>query len=126
MGVRRYIAELGAALVLYAVLLVGSLTQLRHGDVPPDWRIAIGLLPMIGGVAAAWAVLRQFGRMDELQRKFQFDAISLAFLGTALISFSYGFLENAGFPRLSMFAVWPVMGGLWAIGSIASVWRYRR
>lgn len=26
--------------------------------------------------------------------------------------FTYGFLETAGYPRLSMFTVWPLMGGV--------------
>ena len=34
---------------------------------------------------------------------------------TAALSFSYGFLESAGFPKLSMFWVWSVMGVVWAL-----------
>lgn len=43
-------------------------------------------------------------------------AITVAFFGTAVLSFGYGFVENAGAPRLSMFAVWPLMGTLWIVG----------
>ena len=123
---RRYFVELTAGLLVYAVLLVISLTALRDGVVAPMWHTIVGLLPMFGGLAVAVAIIRQFGRMDELQRKIQFDAISLAFLGTALLTLAYGFLENAGLPHLSMFTVWPVMGALWLAGSIGSTLRYRR
>jgi hypothetical protein len=34
---------------------------------------------------------------------------------TGAVTFTYGFLETAGFPRLSMFAVWPVMGISWGL-----------
>ncbi len=126
MSMRRYYLELGSSLALYAALLVGSLMLLRAGSVPADGQIAVALLPMVGAGAAAWAIWRQFRRFDEMQRKLQFDILALAFLGTALLSFGYGFLENFGFPKLSMFTVWPVMGALWAVGSIGSAWRYRR
>jgi hypothetical protein len=33
---------------------------------------------------------------------------------TAGLTFTYGFLEGAGFPKLSMFWVWGLMGGTWA------------
>ena len=36
-----------------------------------------------------------------------------------------GFLENAGYPRLSMFTVWPVMGAVWAVLAIAENARNR-
>ncbi len=123
---RRYFVELAVGLLLYAVLLVVSLTVLRDGVMSPLWRTALGLLPMLGGVAVAVAIVRQFGRMDELQRKIQFDAISFSFLGTALLTLGYGFLENAGMPHQSMFTIWPLMGALWLAGSIGSTLRYRR
>ena len=100
--------------------------MLRHGAVAASWRVPLALLPLLGGAAAAVAIVRQLARFDELQRRMQFDAISLAFLGTAFLTFGYGFLEGVGLPRLSMFVVWPVMGGLWAVGSIASIFRFRR
>ena len=76
-------------------------------------------------VAMALAVVRQLRRMDELARRIQLEALGLSFVCTALITFSYGFLETAGLPRLSMFYVWPVMGLVWALATVAGVRRYR-
>jgi hypothetical protein len=121
---QRYLVELGLALGLYAALLAVSVFLLRHG-VSAAWRVPVSVMPVAALGLAAWAIIRHLNRCDEMQRRMQFDAISAAFLGTALISMSYGFLENAGFPRLSMFAVWPVMAALWAAGSIVSMVRYR-
>ena len=124
--VNRYVLELTSSLVVYAGLLVVSLTLLRQGSVGEAWRVPVSLLPIAGGLVAAWAILRQLGRLDEYQRRLQLDGLALAFLGTAVLTFSYGFLENAGMPRLSMFTVWPLMAGLWVIGTVAASRRYRR
>ena len=64
------------------------------------------------------------GRLDELQRRIQFEAIAFAFAGTALLTFSYGFVENVGFPHLSWFFVWPIMAILWIIGLGIATRRY--
>ena len=41
--------------------------------------------------------------------------VALAFAITGAVTFSYGFLETAGFPKLSMFSVWIVMGASWSL-----------
>jgi hypothetical protein len=41
------------------------------------------------------------------------EDVAVAAAVTAGASLTYGFLENAGFPKLSMFVVWPVMGAVW-------------
>jgi hypothetical protein len=38
---------------------------------------------------------------------------------TAGFALTYGFLENAGLPRISMFTVWMVFGGSWAVSTVA-------
>ncbi|HHH7389147.1 TPA: hypothetical protein ACP2SZ_005232, partial [Escherichia coli] len=70
-------------------------------------------------------VIRHIRHLDELARKVHLEGLAVAFVGTALITFSYGFLETAGFPRLSMFMVWSLMGPLWAVGSFFAWRRYR-
>ena len=116
----------GAAMALYAVLLVGSNLLERSLDPTGALLVTINVLPIGGVLAAAWAIVRAFGRMDELQRRIQFDALVLAFAGTAVISFSWGFLENVGVPQLRAFMVWPVMAMLWIVGLIFATRRYAR
>ncbi len=122
---KRYIIELGLALIAYAVTLVISLRMLATGVDTQATRIALSLLPMLPGLAMCAIILRHLARLDEFQRKLQLEALALAFTGTALITFSYGFLENVGFPKLSMFAVWPLMAVLWVIGTLVGRIRYR-
>ncbi|CAH2794805.1 MAG: hypothetical protein CBARDMAM_3368 [uncultured Caballeronia sp.] len=122
---RRYYVEFCAAMAAYVVVLMASLWVLIRYDVPDQWRWAIAILPMVPMIFIAIAVLRQLRRVDELQRRIQFEALAIAFGSTALTTFGYGFLENVGFPKLPTFAIWPIMGALWIIGLRVVRIRYR-
>ena len=121
---KPYLKELSATFALYAVLLVGSIELLTHVAIPAPWRDLIALSPMLAGLALPWVVLRELRRMDELQTRIQLEALGFSFAGTALLTFSYGFLEGLGYPRLSMFGVWPVMAVLWIVGLVLARRRY--
>ncbi len=121
----RFFVEFGASMAAYVVFLVGSLLLVTGGTVTGGWATVISLIPMLPALGVAIAVMRQLRASDELQRRIQLEALSLAFAGTALITFSYGFLENVGYPKLSMFFVWPLMAVLWIIGGILSSRRFR-
>lgn len=122
---RQYNLELGGALLLYAALLVGANALERAIEPTGALKLAINLLPMIGALAGAWAIMRAIWRMDEMQRRIQLDAIAISFLGTALVTFGWGFAEGAGLPHLRAFSVWPIMGALWALGMVIAQRRYR-
>ncbi len=117
---RRFFIEFTASMVAYVAVLVGSVYILSVWNVGKTWGTIIALTPMVPGVAVALIVMRQVRSSDELQRQIQLEALSLAFAGTALATFSYGFLENVGYPKLSMFFVWPLMAALWMVGSLIS------
>jgi hypothetical protein len=119
-----YLRELFTAIGAYTVLLTASIIILRL--IPTGfWRYVITLLPMIPLFWLLGAITRQMARLDELERKIQFEALGFAFAGTAMLTFSYGFLQNAGLPALSWFFVWPLMAILWIIGLFLSVRKYR-
>lgn len=122
---KQYTLEFGGALALYIGLLVGAAAIERALEPTGSLKIAINLAPMIGAFAAAWAIMRGLWRMDELQRRIQLDAIAISFLGTALITFGWGFAENAGLPQLRAFMVWPIMGVLWGLGILIAQKHYR-
>ncbi|HKU88431.1 MAG TPA: hypothetical protein VJP84_01465 [Steroidobacteraceae bacterium] len=106
--------ELGAAMVVYAGVLIGSIHIGRPME-PGVARTLLLLSPAIPLLFAIWAIVRQFGRMDEFVRLRSLESFAIAGAVTAGLTFTYGFLETAGFPRLSMFWVWGVMGGTWAV-----------
>ncbi len=112
--VSRYKREMTAALMLYVVLLLCSIKFARP---MPDGLVRTVLLasPMLGFLCAIWAIARHVSGIDEYQRKFVLETWAIAAALTAAATFSYGFLETAGFPRISMFAVWGIMCGAWAL-----------
>jgi hypothetical protein len=114
---RAYRAELWVAIAVYVVLLVASI---RYGRPMDDgWlRTAVLLAPMIGFGLMIRAIARHVARIDEYQRLRLLETLALAFGITGAATFSYGFLETAGFPKLSMFSVWMVMGVSWGIASL--------
>jgi hypothetical protein len=121
---RAYIIEFGIAMLAYVFVLLCSVWLLNQ-NLPSPWRLAIALAPVIPAIFALVAFVRFLGRMDELQRRIQFDAIALSFGATAILTFAYGFLEGVGFPRLSWIWILPLMVMLWGLGAAIASMRYR-
>jgi hypothetical protein len=109
----RYSSELLATLGLFFLALV---VAHRYG-----WPLKAGpektlltLCPILPFLLMILVLVRTYRRADEYwrQRMLQDWAITAALTG--IWTFSYGFMENLGFPRLSMFTVWPNMGAICA------------
>jgi len=116
-AMRRYHWELAGALLFYTAVLFGSIKLADPMD-PGPARTALLLTPAIPIALAIWVIVRGFRRMDEFIRLRTLENIGISFAVTAGWTLTYGFLEGAGFPRLTMFCVWPVMGAIWATLSI--------
>ncbi len=114
---RAYVREMTGAVLVYAVVLV---LALKFGRPMADsaLRTAVLLTPMAGFALMIWAVARHIRRIDEFMRQFMLESVAIAAALTAGLTFTYGFLENAGFPRLSMFVVWPVLAGSWGVTNL--------
>lgn len=121
---RAYMIQFFGAMAAYVVLLLLSIYLLQHNPTAP-WRGVVAALPAIPAALGLLAFVRYLGRMDELQRRVQLDAIAFAAGATALITFTWGLLENAGFPQLSLIWVTPLMAALWGIAAGISAQRYR-
>ena len=122
---KQYLKELMAALLVYGAMLFGSIELLTHVSVARPWRDLVALSPMLSAAAMAWVILRELRRMDELQRCIQLEALGFSFAGAAVLTFSYGFLEGLGYPKLSMFTVWPILAVLWVVGLVLARRRYQ-
>ncbi len=123
-NLRLYFKELTGALLLYAVVLILALTYGQR-MLPGPLQTVIFLSPMLPFLLAVWAIVRQLRRSDEFIRKTTLEHLAIAAAVTAGWTFTYGFLENAGYPRLSMFTVWPVMGAVWGGLALIDNWRHR-
>ncbi|MFY9632904.1 MAG: hypothetical protein WAJ94_14985 [Candidatus Cybelea sp.] len=123
----RYAVALGAWFALYAVLLVVSLTLIDHNVVTAmPLRVVVGLAPMIAGFGIVGVIIREYRAGDELQQRITAEAIMFAFGATAVITFSYGFLQRTvGAPDLSYFWVWAILGTTWGIGTFIARQRYK-
>ncbi len=107
---RAYLMELGASLAVYMGLLFAAI---YFGRPMPEGaaRSLVLVSPMIGFVLMLWTIARHFNRIDEYMRLRLLENIAIAAGITAGLTFTYGFLETAGLPRISMFTVWVVLCG---------------
>jgi len=114
---RAYHRELFGAIALYTVLLMAAI---RFGRPMEDGvlRTLVLVSPMIGFGAAIRAIARHLARVDEFVRQQLMENVALAAAITAGLTFTYGFLETAGFPKLSMFTVWCVLCGTFGLVQI--------
>ncbi len=121
---RRYSLTVLVAMALYAVVLVVSLRWLHYGPDAP-WKYVIAVLPVVPALWIPIAVVRLYREVDELQRRIQLEGLAFGFATTAVLTFTYGFLQNAGLPDVSWIWVWPVMAICWLVGLTTAKRRYR-
>jgi hypothetical protein len=118
-----YTRDFGLSMAAYVVVLIISVSLLDKVDQPVKTLIA--LVPLVPAGFALKAYLRFLTRMDELGRRIQLEALAFGFGAAGMLTFAYGFLENAGFPQLSYTWVFPLMIALWGIGGAIATRRYR-
>ncbi len=111
---RQYLLELLGSVTVYMVLLVSSLVLAKTMQ-PSVVRLLLLLSPMLGFGLMLWVVVRQYRRMDEFLRQILLENCAIAAGITAALTFTYGFLEGVGYPRLSMFTVWILLGASWGV-----------
>src|SRR5438093_10009135 len=111
-------------MLAYLMVLVGSVTVVRANP-DADWRYWVAVLPVLPAGIVVWLVVRQLGRLDEVQKRTQMQALGFSIAATALVTFGYGFLESAGLPRMSATFVLPLMAAFWGLGLLALALRYR-
>jgi len=113
----RYNKDLILSALAYVVVLITSLVILKTYELARAWQIIISLAPVIPIVYVLLAIMRLTIYSDELQQRIQLYAISFSAAVTGLLTFSYGFLENVGFPKFSTFFVLPMLIFIWGISS---------
>ena len=112
---RRYGRELFLSSVAYAALLVTSIIVLQRFEPSKFWQVIVTLLPAIPTAFIIFSIMRMLIDSDELQQRIQLYATSFSAALTGFITFSYGFLENVGFPKFSTFLIFPMLVAFWGI-----------
>jgi len=91
---RRYLREFVPPMAAYLVLVIASMWLLHRVQAPLP-RALVALLPVPPIALAMRAIMRYIRDTDELQRRIELEALSIA---TALVSLGYltaGFLQKA-------------------------------
>jgi len=112
---QRYYRELIGASIIYAIVLITSVTLLNKFEFAQIWRVVISIVPSIPVALVILAIMRLLINSDELQQRIQLFATAFSAALTGFITFSYGFLENVGFPKFSTFLVFPMLILIWGI-----------
>lgn len=116
-----YTTRLVGAIAVYGIVLTASLLLL-DGDMEQPWRTVVALLPVIPMVYVVWVVVARIRSLDEYWQQVHLTALPIAFLGSMLVAFTWGFLQNAGIAPLDGFVMFAVMAGLYLMG----LWVARR
>jgi hypothetical protein len=111
----RYGKELAFAMIAYTALLVTSIITLQRFELSKALQVIVTLLPAIPTAFVIIAIMRMLVSSDELQQRIQLFAVSFSAALTGFITFSYGFLENVGFPKFSTFLIFPMLVAFWGI-----------
>lgn len=114
---KRYYKEFGISMAAYVVVLLICVTILKNIELPQAAQVVIALIPVIPTIFSVIAVMRWLGDSDELQQKVQLQAVAFSAVLTGLITFSYGFLENVGFPHFPTLFIFPLLIVLWGVGA---------
>jgi hypothetical protein len=110
-------------MILYAVLLIGAVLVLPKLETSP-WRFVVVVLPVVPVLYGMRALIRYLGQLDELGQRIQLQGIAFAAGMVAILTFTYGFLELAGLPPVSLIWVLPLMVMLWGIGTALASRKY--
>lgn len=122
---RRYTREFLLAMAAYVVIVIVSVTLINISPNGAWWRIPLALTPVIPAIFGMIAYIRFVVNIDELQRRIQFEGLAFGFGVAGMLTFSYGFLENVGFPHISWLWVFPFMIAMWGIGVGVAARKYQ-
>ncbi len=112
----HYLQQFFFAVFMYLVTLSVSVILLRNFEFARVWQITISILPALPIIFVLIILMRLLNNSDELHQRINLLAITFSAVLTGLITFSYGFLENIGAPKLPTVAVLPMLSVFWGIG----------
>lgn len=117
---RRYLKEMGAAMLLYVAATFAMGWLVRQLPEASNWRYLAAAIPVLPVIGALWAIIHFVLRSDELMQRIQMMAAVIT-LGTIIIAcVALGFLQSwAGFPTFSAFYI--VMAGILIWGCLPAL-----
>lgn len=120
-GTRQFII----GMIVYVVVIVLESLLIDRDTLSVPMGIVFSLIPMLVIIWAMGGSLRVARTMDELQHRIFGEAALIAGGVTAVVTFTYGFLELlVGVPRVSMFVVLPLLSTVFALALAFTTKRY--
>lgn len=119
---KRYYKEFFISMGTYVIALIASTLAIKNFDFPMAAQAIISLIPVIPIIFVIIAILRALRDSDELHQLIQLNAVTFSAIATGLLTFSYGFLENIGFPKFPTLWIFPIMFFFWG-GSLGYFWK---
>jgi hypothetical protein len=119
---RRYFIEFNAAMALYIAAVLARSTW-AHAIADPTLRTLLLVSPILPVLLAAIAVLRFYRGIDEYHRLQILESLAIAAGAAGVITVSWSFLEDVGFPHLSIAYAWPIIAAVWGIAALYFGWK---
>src|SRR5256885_16033846 len=94
------------------MVLSGSITVVQANPAA-SWKYGVAVLPVIPAGLVIFLTVRALGRLDEVQKRTQMQALGFSMAATGLLTVAYGFLGGVGLPHLNATSVLPLMAVLW-------------
>ncbi len=114
--------------IVWAVVAIACGWVLRNLEPGPVLRLLLAFLPVIPGFFYLAILFRTIRAMDELEHRIQFEAVTFAFIGSLIVSLTYGMLQKSGFFLdwpWDWEGIWLMLIGLWVVGYLKALRRYR-
>jgi len=122
---KTYARNFGLSMAAYvvAILIIHNVPGI---DEMPLWQSGlITLIPVVPIVFAVRAELAYVRSWDELQKQTVLEGVMIGFLVVGLGTFSYGFLEGVGFPKLDTIWIFPLLIFAQGFGRFSVMRKYR-
>lgn len=122
----RYKSLLGQLVpfALYAAILLPSCAFLKaHPE--SAWRLPVAIAPVVPIAFIVLNSVRRVRQMDELQQRQNLEAGAFAYPAMIILSITYGFMQNVGFPAVNWMYVGVAMFLLFGVGQLLAWYRYR-
>jgi hypothetical protein len=121
---RRNLLDVLLPMAVYAAILIPSCRFLKaHPDSP--WRVPVAVAPVLPIAFIVMNAVRRVRQMDELAQRKYLEAGAFAYPAMAVLSITYGFLQNAGLPAVNWMYVGVAMFLLFGLGQMLAWHRYR-
>jgi FtsH-binding integral membrane protein len=125
LAARRYRTQLIVTMAAYCVVLFATIAALDRLNPQGALRFVLALAPVVPIAFIIPAMARYFRDSDELERRIVTEAFAIGAGTTAILSVTYGFLENTGLPHLSAWWTWTVVMGASFVARLVLNRRYQ-